>query len=419
MYLDVFASSFVMCHDHGIIKTIRLIASLINIIKIVIPCILIVLIIKKIFLYLTTDDKTNIISDIIKKIIICLAIFLLPSLMHYLTSYFSGNDKSKDVYSDCNMCLTSTYYCGELLRMYPPDEEEVPDRSPKPEDIKEYPVNELTTTNKLEIHFMVATNYDDAILIRTKEKTLVIDSGIDRNKKIIIPYLKELGVKKIDAIIGSHNHNNHIQAQAALIKNFEVLKAYYPDDVFTCEKRGSCNSKDTKYIKDALKDNNIPTKVLKTGDTLEFGDIKIYVLLPYKISYDGKYTQNLNSLVFILKYGETSYMFTGDIPISRFNEQVVKETANKFNISYDVDVLKYPHHGNNSPIEKLLKLTKPKYIVIPNNAASKYPNEKNKEAINKYGVKMYRLSDTRNMVIISDGKKIDIKTNIQAKDYQW
>lgn len=419
VYLDVYASSFVMCHDHGVIKTIMILATLINIIKIIVPCILIFLIIKKIVIYLIKDNEINIIKDIVIKVIIALLVLFVPTITNYFTSLLSSYDKSENVYSDCNKCLTSVEYCGDLLRFYPPDEEEAPNRNPKTETFQEDSVNELISTNKLEIHFMVAYKEDDAILIRTKEKTIVIDTGLYENSKIIVPYLKDLGVSKIDAIIGSHNHHNHIQTQAALIENFKVLKAYYPDDIFTCEERGSCIERDTKYIKKALIDNNIPTKVLKTGDALEFGDIKIYVLLPNKIIYDGVYSQNLNSLVFILKYGETSYMFTGDIPANRIDEKVIVETAKRFQISYDVDVLKFPHHGNNYLIEKFVNLIKPEYIIVPNNSQPQYPNKKNKAIIDKIGAKMYRLSDTRNMVIISDGKKIDIKTNIKAKDYKW
>ena len=281
---------------------------------------------------------------------------------------------------------------------------------------KNEPVNEIqqiSDDGNLEIHFMVSGHDDDAILIRNNKYTIMIDGGRYEDKKNVIPYLQDLGVKKIDLLIGSHVHWNHIQSQAAIIENFEVSKAIYSIDIFNCKKNKTCDSNDIKYVLDSLKKNNINTEMKVPGDYLEFGDIKIYFLGPI---YPNK-VHNSNSFVFILKYRNTSYMFTGDAPTKLMDTSKFEQTASKWNLSLDIDVLKWPHHGYNNLTDTFFKATTPKYIYIPSSGCdTKYPSSTDKKLIQKYGSKTYSRCD-KNVVFISDGNNIDIKTKQKAKDY--
>ena len=60
---------------------------------------------------------------------------------------------------------------------------------------------------------------------------------------------KQIGVTKIDALIGSHVHWNHVQSHASIIDNFDVKETYYSVDVINCVSQGHCKSDDVKYIK--------------------------------------------------------------------------------------------------------------------------------------------------------------------------
>ena len=269
----------------------------------------------------------------------------------------------------------------------------------------------------LEMHFIVSGHNDDAILIRTAQATILIDSGRYDNYKQVVPYLKTIGVKQIDAMIGSHPHYNHIQAQAQIIKNFTVKDAYYSVDLNTCVSKKYCNSNDVKYIKDALKSARIPTHVETPGNTLVVGDMTLYFLGPYTLNNKAKYMQNYNSLIFILKYKNNTFMFTGDAPGSVFNLSKLKPYANKLGISLDVDMLKYPHHGNMTFGTDLLNAMTPKYVIIPNYKYSKYPNSTNTKNLNKVGASIYKQSSDLNIVLISDGKNITVKKKQNASSY--
>lgn len=269
------------------------------------------------------------------------------------------------------------------------------------------------SSTKLEMFFINSGNYDDAILIRTDSNVIMIDGGRYGCSKKVTPYLKNLGITKIDLMIGSHLHFNHIQAQADILNNFSVSNITYPDDIFTCASRNSCDTEDQKYILDAIKNKNMTPKVTKPGDIITIGDMKLYFMEPVSIDTSSKYRQNVNSSVFILKYKNNSFMFTGDIALGSSQINHIKSYASSMGISTNVDVLKYPHHGNTTISDNLLNTIKPKYVIVPNRGAGSKPTSDNISRLNNHGVKIYTQNDssTGNIYLQSDGTNIKITSN--------
>ena len=271
----------------------------------------------------------------------------------------------------------------------------------------------------LEMHMFVSGHYDDAILIRTSQATILIDSGRAGCYAYVGPYLTNLGVTKIDAMIGSHTDADHIEAQAQVIKNFKVVNAYYPVDITTCASIGYCDSaSDVKAVVEASKQYNIPLNVKKAGEILKVGDMTLYFIGPAMYKSSGSHRGNSNSYIFILKFKNTTIMFPGDAGSNVFNVSTNKPFADKLGISLKVDVLKYPHHGNASIESVILNAMSPKYILIPNYKSSKYPSSSNEQKLKNIGATVYENASDGNIVLISDGNNITIKKNQKASDYK-
>ena len=287
--------------------------------------------------------------------------------------------------------------------------------------------NTVVNNKKMEIHFIASGHYDDAILIRTDNRVILIDGGRYRCHKNVIPYLQTLGIKRIDVMIGSQLSKESIASQAAILDSFEVGQIYYPDDIFTCASGNSCLSEDQEYIVDALDKHNKKPIIVKSPVRNIIGEMNLFFLAPTEIITNNGIA-NENSFIFILKYYNNTFMFTGDAPNRERNVTKLTETMNnlirKSGISYpqglDVDVLKYPHHGNTSFTDAFLSAVKPEYVIVPNYYAAKYPNADNQAMLNKYSIKTYKQSDssTGNIVIISDGNNISIKMGANASDYK-
>ncbi len=273
-------------------------------------------------------------------------------------------------------------------------------------------------SSNIEMHFIAGISDDDAILIRTDDKVIMIDGGQYGAKDKIVSYLKDLGITKIDVMIGSHVHWNHVQAQAAILDSFQVGELYYSVDIMNCVSKKQCVSRDVLYIKDKIKEKGITPKIIGIKDYLEIGDMKLYFIGPTR----GIFTtyENANSLVFILEFGRRKFMFTGDTPSEYMDVTKFTNYANSFPISLDIDVLKWPHHGYENLSDAFFKATTPEYAIIPNCCwcSSKYPSSTNKNLMKKYNTKYYQVCDSKNIVLLSDGNNIEIRTNQKAKDYK-
>ena len=278
-------------------------------------------------------------------------------------------------------------------------------------------LNTQDTEGYLEMHFIQSGFYDDAILIRTKTTTIFIDGGRYNAKKKVITYLEEAGVKTIDALIGSHPHYDHIQAQGPIIDTFSVKHTYYTVDLNTCASKKTCTKEDVKYVLDSIKSKNIPMTVTYPGNRYTVGDITLYMLGPYKLTSSSS-PQNANSHVMILKYRNTTYMFTGDAPSSVLSLKQVKQYAEKLGISLKVDMFKYPHHGNASLDWDLMDVVKPQYVIVPNYKKGDRPISSNKSKLKKLGATIYESYKDGNIVLVSDGNKITVKTNQSASNYK-
>ena len=268
---------------------------------------------------------------------------------------------------------------------------------------------------------MVGVSDDDAILIRNNDNAIMIDGGRYKAKDKIVDYLKQIGVKKIDAMIGSHVAYNHVQAQAAILDNFDVSHAYYSVDIFSCNKKKiggyySCSSDDNKYVADKLKAKGTPGTVLKAGDSLNIGDMKLYFIGPTR----GKLTTytNANSLTFILEYENKKYMFTGDTPEKYLDIDKFTSYATQLGTTIDVDFFKWPHHGIEKVSEKFFKATTPDYVLIPNFHGCSNLNSSKKKLLKKYTKQYMELCDGKPVVLTSDGQTITMKKVTNPSDYK-
>lgn len=267
------------------------------------------------------------------------------------------------------------------------------------------------TKGNLEVHF-INVGREDAILIRSNEKTILIDGGRYSKKSIVTPYLQELGIKHIDVMIGSHLHFNHIQAQADILANFTVDKIYYPQDLNTCL-GVYCEERDQEYILSAIKKYNKSISIMKIRDNINIGDMNIYSIGPLKIQTlsTNKYCQNYNSLNFILTYGKNKFLFTGDyMQSSNILNNFSKELL-------DIDVLKYPHHGNASIDKTLIDYMSPKYVVVTS-ASDELAKRSEKSYLQSKGANIYYSYSSKNILIISDGNSLQVKTNVNPSDYK-
>jgi len=288
--------------------------------------------------------------------------------------------------------------------------------------------------NKMEVVF-IDVGQGDSILIKTAGgRKVLIDGGgkesfvkngesngkvsseslksysTDIGEKVVAPLLLDKRVRKLDIVIGTHEHADHIQGLEYILENFKVSRFIYP---YT-EKDGGF-----KDILDICRKKGIKTSMCALGDVIKIDKYTfMQVLNPERpadaesavvnASNDNAAGNNL-SLVLKLEYKNTSILFTGDA------EKEVEKRMLVDKLDLEADVLKLGHHGSDtSTTEDFLKNVSPKAAVIcvgKNNYG--HPSESVLESVDKYNIKLFRTDLNGAVILKSDGDKLWIKGTVR------
>lgn len=258
-------------------------------------------------------------------------------------------------------------------------------------------VNEDYESYPLSIHIL-NVGKADAIYIKSNENNLLIDSGDTDTKEQVVQYLKNNNVKKLDLIIATHPHKDHIAGMPNVINTFSIDKFIMPElseDIVPTSKTY------TSMLK-FLNDNNVPVEKPIPGDTFDIGDLNIGILGPV-----NKYENlNDNSVVAKITYKNTSFLFTGDA------EKDSEADLISYGANLKSTVLKVGHHGSKtSSTQKFLSAISPKYAVISVGPDSNnLPKDSTIERLKKNNIKTYRTDKNGTVVFVSDGNNINVFT---------
>ena len=226
----------------------------------------------------------------------------------------------------------------------------------------------------------------DSILISNNEKTMLIDASTNEMGNTVVKYLQDLGISKIDYLVGTHPHEDHIGGLDNVIKNFEIGSIYMPKVLAT-----------TKTYEDVLK--AVASKKLKittpnVGDIFYVGDAKCEVMAVG----DNKKEFNECSIVIKMDFNGVSYLFTGDA-----NDVV--ESSRSWP---EIDILKVGHHGSRtSTTTEFLNQIKPKIALISVGKDNKYghPTEDALSRLTNIGSKIYRTDEDETILITEQKEK--------------
>ena len=256
---------------------------------------------------------------------------------------------------------------------------------------------------------MVVTVLDvgqaDAILLQTEGKNILVDAGLSDNAESLVAELKKLGVKKVDILVATHPHADHIGGMNAVLKNFEVGKIYDSGQVTTSKMY-------QKYLKTA-KEEKIPFALLRASDRIEIcsDGAVLEVLGPQEpLLKDTRSDLNANSIVMRLVYKNFTMMLAAD---------ATSETETRILQAFAKDkvrsqVLKVAHHTSKySNTDAWLEAVKPEVAIASYSKENEYgfPHQATLKRLSKVGAKYYNTADNGNVRVITDGENYQIKTD--------
>ena len=231
----------------------------------------------------------------------------------------------------------------------------------------------------------------DSIFIQLPNKeTMLIDAGEAYEADNVINYLNSLGIKKIDYVVGTHPHTDHIGGLEEIVNTFDIGSIYMP--------KASSTSNTYLDLLTAIKNKGLKIKTAKSGVVvLDDDNLKLEFIAPNSDNYSEL---NNYSAVLKLTYLNNTFLFMGDA-----------ETLSEDEITSDVDadVIKVGHHGSDSSsgIEFVNKVS-PEYAIIMVGEGNSY-NHPYQSIIDRYesvGAKVLRTDLDGNIVCDSDGVEV-------------
>ena len=257
-------------------------------------------------------------------------------------------------------------------------------------------------SGELRVHFLDVGQGDSIFIELPNGECMLIDASEREYANRIISFIDCLGYTKIDHLIATHPHADHIGGMQTVISHFELGEVYMPEAV--------TDTKTFISLLTALEQKGAEITVAKAGLEFDFGGARGKFVAPTVIVDD----MNNCSAVLHLSFGNRSFLLTGDA-----------ETDEEATIEGDIkcDVLKAGHHGSRtSSGQYLLGKAKPEIVVISCGEGNSYghPHKEALDRFNSAGIKnVYRTDISGTVSITTNGNTLSVKENASVSSHKW
>ena len=255
------------------------------------------------------------------------------------------------------------------------------------------------------IHF-INVGQGDAALVECDGRYMLIDGGDVSAGDKVYSVLEEKGIQHLDMLVLSHLHADHIGGLAKALT--------YASKIDKTIANSDGNGKETfKKVEHELYNNGAQITVPHVGDTYKLGSAEIEVV-------DVESTTDNDSLVIMITYGKTRFLFTGDIE-DEAQTRIADRYANEKDEEYKIDLIKMPHHGSASPksvngtgsLYRFIRTFMPDYAVISVGEGNSYghPHKATLSLLEDADVNIYRTDIHGDIIVKSDRKSLMFETS--------
>ena len=242
----------------------------------------------------------------------------------------------------------------------------------------------------------------DAILLECDGEFMIIDGGNRDDGQLVVTYLQDMGVEELEAVVCTHAHEDHVGGLPSVLAVYPTKVVYAPTKTYS-----SRIFDDFLYYTDQQR---LEVTIPSPGDAWNLGSAQITVLGPVK-SYAET---NDTSIVLKVVYGETSFLFTGDMEKEAENDMMDYWNNDAM---FRVDVLKVGHHGSDtSSGYRFLNAVMPDYGIISVGDDNSYghPHKEPMQRLKQAGVTTFRTDLLGHVILQSDGTEVSITWENQS-----
>lgn len=257
---------------------------------------------------------------------------------------------------------------------------------------------------ELKVHF-IDVGQGDCIYVAASGGNMLIDCGEKSETPKVIYYLKNMGVKRLDHVIATHPHSDHMGGMDMIISSFDIGEFIIPhlddEDIPTASY--------FVHFLDAAEKYGVKLTEAAAGSEFAVGDAHCEIVAPNSRKYKEP---NNYSVAVMLRHRSESFIFTGDAEGVSEREMIASGRIGK------ASVLKAGHHGSDtSTSEDFLRAVCPDAAVISCGAGNPYghPNDITIERLSQYTDNIFRTDLCGTIVITSDGSGLSVTTERRSR----
>lgn len=248
--------------------------------------------------------------------------------------------------------------------------------------------------SKLIVHFLDVGQGDSIFIELPNGKTMLVDAGENYHGQGIIDYVQTIGYHKLDYVVATHPHEDHIGSMPYIVRNFEIGSIYMPDV--------TANTATFESLLKAIKAKGLRVKNGRTGvHIIKDGELTADIIAPDK---PDESNLNNSSIVLLLTFGNVSYLLTGDAETKELNA---------IRADMHATVLKAGHHGSKtSTTQTLLKKISPSVTVISCGKNNDYghPHAEVLKMLKSVNSSVYRTDRDQTVIVATDGRSLTVST---------
>lgn len=235
----------------------------------------------------------------------------------------------------------------------------------------------------------------DASLIRTEEVCILIDTGTNLSEDKLVAELERLGISRIDCLLLSHAHEDHIGGADRILREFDV-------ETVIARETGETDAA-AQYLWEAIRESQAELYTPTGVTTYRLGELWLDVVVPFA---EAQTEGNDNSLILRVRYGDVSFLYMGDA-----EEPTEERLLSAFGTTdyLQCDGLKLGHHGSKSSSgEAFLRAVSPQVAVASAGAGNSYghPHERVLADLSALGCTCYRTNEQGTIRLITDGREL-------------
>ena len=241
----------------------------------------------------------------------------------------------------------------------------------------------------LKVHF-IDVGQGDAALVESDGHFMLVDAGENEQADHVVTYLHDQGVDRLDYIIGTHPHSDHIGALDDVAQNFSVGGAIL-----------SPVSYDTwtyRHLEEVLETEGISREAAVPGTQYALGSAGFTILAPNR-----DYGESVNdwSVAVRIVYGDTAFVLTGDAQADAEADMC------QSGLELQADVLKLGHHGSStSTTREFLEAVSPEAVVVSCGQGNDYGYPHKRVMGRLADLAVYRTDEQGTIIAASDGERI-------------